>query len=243
VNAGLHSFAVGASAGLKPRWHAVNVAALRARKEAAREDRDGHRVQEYSVCGLPCMSAARLGPFTPDNPLFEEGGRCERCGWVVAVSCGTLDQEIDGYTPVGVARQIIAEAGLDPDLLPTILIAILADAPPGLDGESGHRSDLLAHAAAHRPVILMCEQCSRTGCCTEVHGPLTTTCPHASVICGACTFTAGTWAGWWEGAATGDCDVAAPCSVLTELAYVYGIITRPTGVADPWREAVSHVQL
>lgn len=231
-------FCIGAAAGLKSRWHAVNAAALGAPK-AAEADGDGHRVEQYSVCGLPCRTAARLGSFTSDNPWLQEGGRCERCGWVVAVSCGTIDQEIDGYTPVGAQRQIIAEAGVDPDLLPNILIAILADALPGLDGESGHRSDLLAHAASHRPVIVMCGECSRTGCCTDVHGPQTAACPYAAVMCWACTFTAGTWAGGWEGTATGDCDVAAPCSVLTTLASVYGIVTRPAAVEVSCGESVS----
>jgi len=48
-------------------------------------------------------------------------------------------------------------------------------------------------------------------------------CPQAQLVCGECTFTAGRWAGEWEGLTTGECVVPVPCSVLVALANHYEI--------------------
>jgi len=103
-----------------------------------------------------------------------------------------------------------------------IFTAILADAPPGQEAEAGHRSDLLAHAARRRPVITVCETCIEEGS-AAAHGPHMAQCPQAAVLCEECSFTAGSWAGEWQGVTTGECVVAAPCSVLTALGEHYGI--------------------
>ncbi|OOK65266.1 hypothetical protein BZL29_7707 [Mycobacterium kansasii] len=183
---------------------------------------EGYRPEIYSVCGQRCNHiATRLGPFSYANRWLS-WRRCERCGWVVALSRGTLEQEITHYLPDGAQREVITAAGGDPDLLRRIFVAILADAPPGRAGEPGHRSDLLAHAARHRPVVIVCQDCSESSSAAVAHGQGALCCPDSAVICAECTFCAGVWAGEREGMTAGECVVSAPCSVLITLAHHYG---------------------
>jgi hypothetical protein len=219
-----HNFVIGVAGGARWRWHAVDLTVLGPRYDAAAaEGRNREQVEVYSVCGLRCTLGQRLGPFAYGSSLLASR-RCERCGWVVAFNHGTVEQEIDEYTPHLAERELIAAAGADPDLLRHIFTAILADAPPGRDDEPGHRSDLLAHAARHRPVVTVCEECDQTPNPATVHGLDVTVCPHATVVCGACTFTAGPWAMQWEGKTTGECVVSAPCSAMTALAQHYEVL-------------------
>ncbi len=196
-------------------WHAVDLEAMGRRlAEANNEVIKAVDVEVFSVCGARSHLVRKLGAFTYGSRWLERL-RCERCSWVVAINRGTVEQEIDLYT---------AESGDAPSghLLRHIFTAILADAPPGHEAEAGHRSDLLAHAARHRPVITVCETCIEEGS-AAAHGPHMAQCPQAAVLCEECSFTAGSWAGEWQGATTGECVVAAPCSVLTALAVHYGI--------------------
>lgn len=177
----------------------------------------------FSLCGARCgPPVGRLGAFTYDNRSLHRL-RCERCSWVVALARGTVEQEIDLYA---------AAAGVDAlsQLLRQIFTAILADAPPGPRGQAGHRSDLLAHTARHRPVLIVCGECRDAGL-VVAHGPSAWRCPHAAVVCQECSFTAGSWAGEWEGVTTGECVVVSPCSTLLALADHYGIAVRGGGEA------------
>lgn len=212
-----HRFELGASPGLRWHWHAVDAASL-VRPRVGPENGIQHSVEVYSVCGQRAVHAPKLGGFTYDNK-FLALGRCERCSWVVALNRGTVEQEIDFYTDAPAGCDVLAATGTASGLLRGIFTAILADAPPGPDAESGHRSDLLAHAAQHRPQVIACKHC-RDARPAGVHdAPL---CPHAAMVCGQCTFRAGSWAGMDAGAITGECVVEAPCSVLTALAHHYG---------------------
>lgn len=165
----------------------------------------------FSVCGAQVRYVRAFGGF---GGLEDQQRRCERCGWVVALERGTVAQEINRYAGSG-----------DQGLLRQIFVAILADLPPGSDAAvASHRSDLLAHAARHQPVSLDCAQCAAGLAPDAVHGPGVRACPAAALVCRACTFTAGSWAGGaGYGTATGECVVAAPCSVLVALAEHYGI--------------------
>lgn len=224
-------FELAAAAEQRTLWHAVDMALLGPRAAAATAEQrgSGRGVEAFSVCGLRAHHTPRLGGFTYDN-RFLRSKRCERCSWVVALNRGTVEQEIDFYTRTADGSDVLAPAGADSRLLRTIFTAILADAPPGRDAESGHRSDLLAHASAHRPVVRLCEACTE-------HGPSAThgeqACPQATVVCGTCTFTSGQWAGATAGRILGECVVAAPCSVLVALAAHYGV-----GVGDGARDAL-----
>lgn len=207
-----YRFGMAISSAGRPQWHAIDLTTYGPRIVDASSQ--GVRVDTFSVCGTRSEYVRRAGQFTYGS-RFLRRHRCERCAWVVALNRGTVDQEIDLYT---------ADAdGLDCGLLRQIFTAILADLPPGATAESGHRSDLLAHAARHRPVATVCDECARGALCPSVHGPGTTSCPDATLVCGACTFTAGPWAGDRQGVATGECVVAAPCSVLGALARHYDV--------------------
>ncbi|ORX13084.1 hypothetical protein AWC32_15665 [Mycobacterium xenopi] len=214
-------FGIGVAGGLQWRWHAVDLALLRPRLAArAEQGRSSAGVEAYSVCGMRAEYVARLGPFAYGSRWLTSR-RCERCGWVVALARGTVEQEIDLYTAVSGGQTAEAVGGGDLVVLRAIFTAILADAPPGPQAMAGHRSDLLAHATVHRPVATACDQCAEGGGPAVVHGM--EACPQPRVICAACTFTAGPWAGEREDTPSGECIVAAPCSVLTALAAHYGI--------------------
>jgi hypothetical protein len=227
-----------ASDGFQSRWHAVDVAVFGPRVAAGVEE--CYRPEIYAVCGQRCNHiATRLGPFTYGSRWLASR-RCERCGWVVALSRGTVEQEIAHYLPDGAQRDVIAAtAGGDPDLLRRIFVAILADAPPGRAGEPGHRSDLLAHAARHRPVVMVCQACNESSSAATAHGEETLCCPDSAVVCAECTFSAGPWAGEREGVPTGECVVGAPCSVLITLAHHYGVDVADGSDAEPPGRALS----
>ncbi len=221
----VHRFGIGVASG--SQWHAVDVVSLapriaRARSDAHREGSSAtRRVATFSACGIRVQLLRAMGPFTYDSPWLPKV-RCERCSWVVAIDRGTVEQEIASY---------VADAGEEPrgDLLCQIFTAILADAQPGPPGRAGHRTDLLAHAALHRPRLTVCHQCSPGGC-RAAHGPAVTSCPQEAVLCTACTFTAGPWAREREGQPTGECVVSSPCSALLALAAHYDIEVPSTEV-------------
>lgn len=193
-----------------PQWHAVDLRIYGPQLiDGGLHSGD---VEVFSVCGSRSQYLRRLGQFSYESP-FLTPQRCERCGWVVALSQGTVEREIDLF--VGAAGV------LDDGLLRQVFTSILADLPPGREGESGHRSDLLAHAARHRPSLAVCEDCSVSRCAAQVHGHGAVACPDAVLVCRSCTFTAGQWAGPRQGMATDECVVAAPCSVLVALAGHY----------------------
>jgi hypothetical protein len=134
---------------------------------------------------------------------------------VVALNRGTVEAEIELH--VGAAGDV------DTGLLRQVFTAVLADVAPGRDAESGHRSDLLAHAARHRPTAIVCEQCGEKCSAAEGHGEGVVVCPQVQLVCGECTFSAGRWADEREGMSTAECVVPAPCSVLVALARHYEI--------------------
>lgn len=218
---GEQRFELGIAADKRDVWHAIDMTLygpqLSAGSVDARRARSG---EVFSVCGLRAHHIPPFGGFTYDN-RFLKVRRCERCSWVVAINQGTVEQEIDFYTRAADGSDVLAAAGGDSTLLRAIFTAILADAPPGPDAESGHRSDLLAHASIHRPVLHVCEACVEVGAGVAHDGR---PCPQATVVCGECSFTTGLWAGQKAGVITGECVVESPCSVLVALGAHYGVI-------------------
>lgn len=208
-----YRFGIGAGGTERRLWHAVDLQHY-GDQIAATRDRGARRglADVFSVCGTRSHYVLLAGQFTYDS-TFLKRQRCERCGWVVALDRGTVDQEIDLY--------VSAAGGADRGLLRQIFTAILADLPPGREAQAGHRSELLAHAARHRPTLAACEPCSAGAVVADVHGQGVASCPDSMLVCGSCTFTAGQWAGRAQGMTTGECVVSAPCSVLVSLAQHY----------------------
>lgn len=217
-----YRFGIGLGGGDWRGWHAVDVkrhgpqlTAAHARGVRASE------VDVFSVCGTGTQYVRRAGQFTYDS-AFLTRSRCERCGWVVALHQGTVEQEIDLYVAAG--------GGADRGLLRQVFTAILADLPPGAAAEPGHRSDLLAHVARHRQTVVVCDACSQGHSVADVHGAGAAGCPESVLVCGSCTFTAGAWDGRRQGLSTGECVVAAPCSVLQAVARHYELLDNSWGV-------------
>lgn len=140
-----HRFS-GAAGRFDSRWHAVDLNRVGLQMPAAETATGSSLVEVASVCGARAEFTAQLGPFAHNRRGMYSPLWCERCGWVVALSLGTVEQEIDYYTADSTAH---SQDG--PALLRRIFTAILADAPAERDGEAGDRSDLLARAARHRP--------------------------------------------------------------------------------------------
>lgn len=210
-----YRFGIGNGGAYPRQWHAVDLKIYGPRMVAAwsRGGRD-FGVETFSVCGLRTQYVRRCGEFTYGSPYLD-AQRCEECGWVVALNQGTVEREIELYTEASDERDI--------GLLRQIFTAILADLPPGRPAESGHRSDLLAHAARHRPEVAACEGCREGHPVSAVHGVDVEFCPETVLVCRSCTFTIGQWGGARQGMPTNECVVSSPCSVLAALATHYDI--------------------
>lgn len=187
----------------------------------------------FGVCGERVTLARKWGGYGDQNAMLAER-RCEQCAWIVALHQGTVEHEIDRYSPDELQRNLIAGRGHDPDLLTTLLRAVLATHSDELDyerPEPGVVSELLAHLCRHRPVVIVCGDCWDSS--PQVHGPDISVCPDATVACMACTFLAGAWAGEFEdsiGAA--ECVVHSPCSVLTSVATHFHIASTTTSCQE-----------
>lgn len=191
----------------------------------------------FGVCGERVTLARQWGAFGDQNGMLADR-RCEQCGWIVALHQGTTEREIGRYSPDELQRNVIESKGHNPDLLATLLRAVLANHSDELDyarPEPGVVSELLAHLCRHQPVVTVCGDCWDSS--PQVHGPDISVCPDATVTCMACTFLAGAWAGEFEdsvGAA--ECFVRSPCSVLCSVADHFHIVT----TTSPSREANLH---
>ncbi|MGJ6127384.1 hypothetical protein QN239_32920 [Mycolicibacterium sp. Y3] len=214
------------------RRHAVDLLEAAPLIDAGRRrGRMARAAELHGVCGERVMLARKWGRYDYANPHLSTR-RCERCSWIVALHLGTVEDEIASYAPEPVERGLIASTGHDPDLLTTIVRAVLA----AHDGEVSDRlepavvSELLAHISRHRPVGVICEGCWDGGI-QDTHGVGVTHCPEAIVACWACTFIAGSWAGEFEDTiGSCECIVRSPCSVLTAVAAHHNIdITSATG--------------
>lgn len=212
--------------------HAVDLLeAVPAIGAGVRGGRTARDVEVFGVCGERVTLARKWGRYDYANPHLSTR-RCERCGWIIALHHRSTEAEIDSYASDPVDRALLARNGSDPNLLVSIVQAVLA----AHDGEAFDRlepallSELLAHICRHRPIGVVCEGCWDGGI-EETHGAGVAQCPEAIVACWACTFIAGSWAGEFEGTiGSCECIVRAPCSVLASVAAHHGIdITSATG--------------
>jgi len=210
----------------------VDERAARQWEAAVAAGRDWSAVPVVSVCGQRISAAwgSRVFGYGTVVPGLR---RCGQCGWIVALQLGTLEQEIAWYTPDSAHRSRCEIAGVDPDLIARVFTAILADAPPGVNGEPGHRSALLAHAAQHAPAVVVGEDGASHGGGWVVRARSDQYCLVGQVVCMACTFTMGGWAGKSAGSVGAECVVGAPCSVLLALTSHYGLDI--DAVENRWR--------
>lgn len=175
-----------------------------------------------SVCGELVQLAASWGAYERNSKYLQHGHVCVPCTWIVASTHGRLPELIDSFTPAEKNVDVMAGALGDPLLGVRLLRAIAVDDELG-DGLVGSfrrspRTDVLAHAAAHLPAIVVCEECADD--LGEGHGD-DESC--AAALCMACTLTSGPWAGEWEGFTLDECLVQSPCSVLRAMCDHYNI--------------------
>lgn len=202
--------------------HAVS----HARATAALAQPHGRGPQAGTVCGQDAVVVPKWGSFEATNPLFASylTGRCPDCAWLVALEQHTEQDELAALAPAAADLPALTQLLPDPQLAVRICEAILADR--SCDPDHPHKAQLLGHAAAHAPVLLVHEECAE-GSCDHSHDDegQSRTCdfPDAAVGCAACSVRAGGWAGECEGQYTPECTVAAPCDVLRTLARHYNI--------------------
>lgn len=188
---------------------------------AAGDSRD-RREPVSSVCGTPVTIARWWGQFRRDNPYLTARDLCPFCTWDVALEQDTTVDELTALTPTG--QQLEAMQRLMPD--PLLLVKICQQILTNAEEERGYDSDhpiwvqLLGHATAHRPSLLLAEGCADGDC---EHDGDEDCCYRYSttVACPTCSIWAGPWAGEWAGLS--ECVVAAPCAVLPAMADHYGV--------------------
>lgn len=180
----------------------------------------------FSMCGERVHIAAQWGAYERSSLYLNQGksANCGWCGWIVAAANNDFASEIARERPEPEAMALFAEVLGDPLAGIRVLEAIAYDDDDDLvdrDDFLGRspRIDLLAIAAAHQPVVTMCEDCAEHSDWMHEDGP----CPNLAVGCMACTAKTGAWAGEWEGYTMPQCFVNAPCSVLRAFADYYKI--------------------
>jgi len=182
-----------------------------------------------AVCGA-LARVTNHGVYDRPGPPVTYGP-CHVCAWTVAIATGSTERELQLITPSDRSAAGLARAGVDPLLAVKICRAVLVResclaAENGLDHAA--TVQVLAHAATHRPVLVVPEDCAEDDRCCR-HQPAaaeeTWRCdyPDGAALCFACTLRAGPWAGSWEGDVMDECRIAAPCGVLQALARHYGI--------------------
>lgn len=178
-----------------------------------------------AVCGEIVQVATSWGAYERGSIYLQHGHVCGPCSWIVATSNGQLPDLIDSIRPAAQHLNVITGALGDPLAGVRLLEAIAADDELGddLDDLAGEftrsrRADLLAHAAAHLPAVVVCEDCAEGG--ASVHGDDE---PCTAALCLTCTVKSGPWAGEWEGYTLDECVVPSPCSVLRALCEHYKI--------------------
>lgn len=193
-------------------------------------DNDHHRVETSSVCGTTVVLARRWGAFARGEAHVDRQQVCPHCAWIVALDPATTSADDDGalfeLTPIGVELGLLTPTGpeldalarvmLDPLIAPRACRAILAarDTDRGHDADDARWPRLLGTVTAHRPVVLMGEDCAEDACGHDDRADCYGAEP--TVVCLACSILTGPEQGEWQGMV--DVAVPAPCSVLTTVA-------------------------
>lgn len=171
-------------------------------------------------CGVSVVVAREWGEFRRGNDRLATHQLCAHCAWTVALALGTAEQELAAVAPSPPEELAWGLLLPDRDLLVRTCRAILVARQAERECDADHPSwaQLLGHVTAHRPEILVPEDCSEGDC--EHDGDLAACYAASTVIaCPVCSVRAGTWAGEWEGQY--EITVPAPCSVLTAVAAAF----------------------
>jgi len=204
----------GFAIGIGEQIHAVN--------PKRHDGREGH-----AECDQPVDIAQTWGRFHRINEhLVTRTDLCGYCCWAVAISEGTTELELARYVPSSGEADALRRFLPDPLMFVRLCEAILTAAREERGQDSDHPVWLqrLGHATAHRPLVLLSEEC-RENDCDHVD---TQECFAQSdcVACETCSTQAGSWAGEWEGQY--DLVVRPPCSALGRMFEHYSITAVPS---------------
>jgi hypothetical protein len=186
-----------------------------------------------TACGrAAALLAPRWGAFEHGNRYLED--TCPWCRWTVAIAKNAIQAELDALAPDPDELPVFARVVGEPMMVVRICEAIIATTSgpdgreDGYDLDHPHVINLLAHATAHAPMLLLPEGCSEGDCDHQPEEEWSNPnwrCPYpeAAVGCGACSAQAGSYAGSWEGQFCLECTVYSPCDVLRAFAKHFGL--------------------
>jgi hypothetical protein len=171
-------------------------------------------------CGAAVKVFPKWGVFERGNEHLDTHGACAYCAWTVAIATGNTHRELVALHPASAAQHDTLVRELpNPLLYLEICRKLLRDLED--EGPAERFVQLLAVASEHRPQVFLPAWCCEGDC---GHDTKSGECFAASdlVVCGACTVTAGSWAGEYEG----QVEVlvrASECAVLPAMARTYSV--------------------
>ena len=191
----------------------------------------------FASCGAQVVIATGWGPYHRAHPRIAsaEHRLCQCCAWTAALATGQVEAELAALHTDDVTAAVMARDWIDPRLVSNLCRAILAENTnpdtdePGVSDEPNPRLvQLLAHASAHRPVLLLPEACADGDCNhpadTDGPGRAARCAADGLLACPACSLQTGDWAGEWEGQFQPECTIAAPCEVLRTMAANFAVL-------------------
>lgn len=174
------------------------------------------RVHVTTACDLAVAVVAReWGEFRRGNEHLLPHQLCPTCAWTVALHHGTGDAELAAWGPSPEEAATWDRLLPDPPILTRTCQRILDDwhNEDEEDRDHPHWAQLLGHVCAHRPEMLVSEECLEGD-----HDHEGEDCP-ARLACATCSVKAGSWDGEWQGRY--EVAVPAPCSALLAAAGAY----------------------
>lgn len=171
-------------------------------------------------CGRTVRISRDWGVFERGNEKVDRLGACVRCAWTVALATGTAKRELAALHPSSAAmHNALVRLLPRPLLYLEICRKLLADMED--EGPDGRFVQLPTAATQHRPRVMLDGLCCEDSCDHD-EKPGDCYADADTVACGACTISAGPWAGECEGY-TEVLVSAGECPVLPAMAKAYGV--------------------
>lgn len=171
-------------------------------------------------CGQTVRISRDWGTFERGNEHVDRLGACAECAWTVAVATGTTDREMLAQHPKDAAEHdALVRLLPNPLLYLDICRKLVADVVD--EGPDARFVQLLTVASRHKPVVLLDGMCWEENCDHD-EKPRDCYAEADTVACGACTVSAGDWAGEFAGY-TEVLVAAVECPVLPAMAKALGM--------------------
>ena len=186
----------------------------------------------FAACGAHVVIATRWSQYRRGHPIIAAAHRlCQPRAWTAALATGQVDAELAALAEDEATAAALARDWIDPRLVINLCRTILTDnTAPDDDTREAHAGEpdprlvqLLAHASAHRSVLLLGEACV-DGVCEH---PADSDVPDRAAVCAAdCVLACpacSLQAGEGEGRFLPECTVAAPCQVLRTMGASFAV--------------------